>query len=143
MCTIIFFLCLVPIVWKKEPHGAHQIGAFGKRDVLIIRTSDESESLEGPAIPRREGTLTPEDKRMLTSQGIPKECWGDDVQLMEARYRKDAERFDAISKCENESRESTMETIRKFMKKTDKPGGKSISQVVVKSTLVIGMIPTN
>ena len=124
---------LVTIEWKKEPHGEHQIGAFGKRDVLIIRTSDESKSLEGPAIPRRKGTLTPEDKGMLTNQDIPEECWGDDVQLMEARYRKD-ERFDTIIKCENESRKSIMERIRDVMKNTDKPGGKLGKSTGVKST---------
>ena len=147
MYTIIF-LCLetvfsqpTSIVWKKEPHGEHQIGAFGKRDVLIIRISDKlKSSLVGPAIPRRKGTLTSGDKRMLNTQGIPKECWGDDVQLMEARYRKDAERFDTIITWENASRESTMKKIRDVMNETEKPGGKSISQVGVKSTHVMAMI---
>ena len=121
-----FFLVSIvtSIEWKKEPHGDYQIGAFGKRDVLIIRTSDESKSLVGPAISRRKGTLTSEDKRKLTSQGISEDYCGDDVQLMEARYRKDAERFDTIIKCENESRDYTMKRIRDVMNETDEPGGK-------------------
>ena len=92
--------------------------------MLIIRSS---ESLEGPDIvPRKEGTLTAEDKDRLTSQGIPGECWGDDVQLMEARYRREAQRFNLLPpECgDGLTRQSVMERIREVMKSTRKPGGR-------------------
>ena len=110
-------------VWESEQHGDHCQGAFGERDVLIIRPS---EPLEGPGIvPRKKGTLTAEDKERLTTEGIPRECWGDDVLLMEARYRKDTKRFNVKPmKCENIDREYVMERIRAVMNNADKPGGK-------------------
>ena len=85
-----------------------------------------SETLEGPDIvPRKKGTLTAEDKERLTTEGIPRECWGDDVLLMEARYRKDTKRFNVQPmKCEDIKCEYVMERIRAVMNNTDRPGGK-------------------
>jgi len=82
--------------------------------------------LEGPdVVPRKEGALTAEDKSRLTSQGIPGECWGDDVQLMEARYRREAKRFSLLPpECgDGLTRQSVMERIRALVQNTDKPGG--------------------
>ena len=78
-------------VWETTLQGVKSYGAYGPRDVLIIRSN---ESLEGPdVVPRREGTLTAEDKDRLTNEGIKEEAWSDDVKLMEARYRKEMQRF--------------------------------------------------
>ena len=110
-------------VWESTFKGAKQYGAFGPRDVLIIRSS---ESLEGPDIvPRKKGTLTAEDKKRLTRQGIPGECWRDDAKLMEARYRRE-ERFNVLSmECgDGLTSQSVMDRIREVMKNTDKPGGR-------------------
>ena len=93
------------------------------RDVLIIRSS---KSLEGPGIvPRKKGTLTTEDKDRLTRQGIPGECWGDDAKLIEARYRREGQRFNVLPmECgDGLTSQSVMDRIREVMKNTDKPGG--------------------
>ena len=111
-------------VWECTFKGAKYYGAVGPRDVLIIRSS---ESLEGPAIvPRKKGTLTAEDKDRLTRQGIPGECWGDDAKLMEARYRREGERFNVLPmECgDGLTSQSVMDRIREVMKNTDKPGGR-------------------
>ena len=110
-------------VWESMFKGAKHYGAYGPRDVLIIRSS---ESLEGPDIvPRKKGTLTAEDKDRLTSEGIPGECWGDDAELMEARYRRE-ERFNVLPmECgDGLTSQSVMDRIREVMKNTDKPGGR-------------------
>ena len=110
-------------VWESTFRGIKTYKASGPRDVLIIRSS---ESLEGPDIvPRKKGTLTAEDKDRLTSQGIPGECWGDDVQLIEARCRRD-ERYNNLLpiKCEDEmSCQSVLGRIKAVMNNTFKPGG--------------------
>ena len=109
-------------VWESTFRGDKRYGAYGPRDVLIIRSS---ESLEGPDIvPRKKGTLTAEDHQRLTSQGIPVECWGDDVQLSEARYRRD-ERYNVLpTKSEDEmSCQSVLAKIKAVMNNTIKPGG--------------------
>jgi hypothetical protein len=111
-------------VWESELQGVQSCGAYGTRDVLIIRSS---ESLEGPEIvPRRKGTLTAEDRDSLTSQDIPEECWEDDVKLIEARYRRDRQRFTVLPVVcgDGLTSRSVLERIRKIMKMTDKPGGK-------------------
>ena len=73
---------------------------------------------------RKKGTLTAEDYQRLTSQGIPEECWGDDVELSEARYRRD-ERYNVLpTKCEDEmSRQSVLARIKAVLNNTNKPGG--------------------
>ena len=111
-------------VWEYMFRGAKKYGAYGPRDVLIIGSS---ESLEGPRIvARKKGTLTAEDKKRLTRQGIPGECWGDDEQLMEARYRREGQRFNVLPmECGDElTSQSVMDRIREVMKNTDKPGGR-------------------
>ena len=112
----------IPEVWEHTFEGVKSYGAFGPRDVLIIRSS---ESLEGPDIvPRKKGTLTAEDHQRLTSQGIPEECWGDDVQLSEARYRLDQIYNVLPTKCEDEmSCQSVLARIKAVMNNTIKPGG--------------------
>lgn len=77
-------------VWVSERHGDYCEGAFGPRDVLIIRSSEmdpgnvlrKKDTMEEDPdiVPRKTGVLTDEDKDRLTSQGIPRECWGDDVR---------------------------------------------------------------
>ena len=111
-------------VWEGTFRGVKYYGTFGPRDVLIIRSS---ESLEGPDIvPRKKGTLTAEDKDRLTSQGIPGECWGDDAELMEARYRREKQRYNVLPmECgDGLTCQSVMDRIREVMKNTDKPGGR-------------------
>ena len=108
--------------------GVKFYGAFGSRDVLIIRSS---ESLEGPDIvPRKKGTLTAEDKDRLTTEGIPGECWGDDAKLIEARYRRE-ERFNVLPmECgDGLTSQSVMDRIREVMKNTDKPGGSNCIKI--------------
>ena len=111
-------------VWECTFEGEKLYGAFGPRDVLIIRSS---ESLEGPDIvPRKKGTLTAEDKDRLTRQGIPGESWGDDEQLIEARYRRHEQRYNVLPmECgDGLTSQSVMDRIREVMKNTDKPGGR-------------------
>ena len=118
-------------VWEATFKGVKYHGTFGARDVLIIRSS---ESLEGPGIvPRKKGTLTAKDKDRLTSQGIPGECWGDDAKLIEARYRRERQRFNVLPmECgDGLSSQSVMDRIREIMKNTDKPGGKKCCIFVV------------
>ena len=95
----------------------------GPRDVLILSSR---ESLQGKDIvPRKTGCLTKEDRDRLTSQGIPEQCWGGDVSLMEARYRRE-ERFEVkVLGCKEElTVERVKEEIRALMNNTEKPGGR-------------------
>ena len=111
-------------VWKSKLQGVQSYGAYGPRDVLIIRSS---ESLEGPDIvPRKKGTLTAEDEDRLISQDIPREHWQDDAKLIEARYRRE-ERFNVLPmECGDRlTSQSVMDRIREVMKNTDKPGGEN------------------
>jgi hypothetical protein len=111
-------------VWETMFEGKKYYGACGPRNVLIIRSSD---SLEGPEIvPRKKGTLTAKDKERLTRQGIPEECWGDDTLLMEARYRRQEERFTVLPvECgDGLTSQGVLDRIRAVMKNTDKPGSK-------------------
>ena len=110
-------------VWETTLQGVKSYGAYGPRDVLIIRSS---ESLEGPdVVPRREATLTAEDKDRLASQGIGEEAWSDDVKLMEAKYRKEAQRFTLLPiECgKGLNSKYVMQRIRAVMMNTNKPGG--------------------
>ena len=112
-------------VWKSKLQGVQSYGAYGPRDVLIIRSS---ETLEGPDIvPRKKGTLIAEDYQRLTSQDIPVECWGDDAKLMEVRYRREEERYNVLPmECgDGLTSQSVMDRIREIMKNTDKPGGEN------------------
>ena len=109
-------------VWESQLQGVKCYGAYGPRDVLIIRSS---ESLEGrDIVPRRTGTLTQEDRDRLSSQGISRECWEDDVRLMEARCRREGERYTVLlpMECEGATRRRVMERITSIMENTDKPG---------------------
>jgi hypothetical protein len=108
-------------VWESNLQGKKYHGAYGPRDVLIIRSSEEGPDI----VPRKESTLTADDKDMLTNQGVPKDCWEDDVQIMEARYKKEG-RFnvlpvecECITKCQN-----VLGKVKALMNNTDKPGGK-------------------
>ena len=110
-------------VWEGELQGEKYHGAYGLRDVLIIRSS---ESLKGPdVVPRKKGTLTTEDREVrLISQGISQEHWGDDVQVMEARYKRGG-RYDVLpTKCEDYmSCQVVLGKIKAHMNNTTKPGG--------------------
>ena len=112
-------------VWKSKLQGVQSYGAYGPRDVLIIRSS---ESLEGPDIvPRKKGTLTEEDEDRLISQDIPREHWREDAKLIEARYRREEQRFNVLPmECgDGLASQSVMDRIREVMKNTDKPGGEN------------------
>ena len=109
--------------WEDTFRGVTSYGAYGPRDVLIICPS---ESLEGhDIVPRRKGVLTTEDKERMAGQGIPEECWEDDVKLMEARFGKEGQRYTLLPKESGEelSCHGVMERIRSVMKNTTKPGG--------------------
>ena len=102
--------------------GVRIHAACGPRDVLIIASS---EGLEGPDIvPRRPGQLSPQDQQRLSSQGIPEQCGGDDVKLMEERYTRDA-RFSLVPKGSKEvlTCEYVKAKIHAIMNNTTKPGG--------------------
>lgn len=108
--------------WEVTLQGVKSYGAYGPRDVLLIASS---ESLEGPDIvPRRRGELSPQDKQSLSSQGIPAECWEDDVRLMEERYGK-CEMHHLVRRSEDNRAMSgsIRERIRTLMSSTTKPGG--------------------
>ena len=111
-------------VWESTLKGVKSYGAYGPRDVLILCSR---ESLQGEAIvPRKIGCLTKEDRDRLTSQGIPEQCWGSDASLMEARYRREGERFEVkVLGCEEELKvERVKGEIRALMNNTEKPGGR-------------------
>ena len=121
-------------VWESKLQEVQSSGAYGPRDVMIIRCR---ESLEGPDIvPRKEGCLTAEDKERLNSQGIPASSWEDDVQLMGARFRRE-ERFHLLPTLSGEglTRQNVMERIRTVMADTDKPGGEEYACVSVQGAI--------
>ena len=108
-------------VWESTLGGEKSYGAYGPRDVLMIVSNElENEDM----VPRREGTLTQEDKDRLSSEGIPPECWYDDAKLMEMRYLK-SERFWSLSVEDDSSvkREHVISRITAFFNITTKPGG--------------------
>lgn len=110
-------------IWESTLQGVKSYGAYGPRDVLLIASS---ESLEGPDIvPRRRGELSPQDKQSLSSQGIPAECWEDDVRLMEARIDRDKE-YSLVPMGSKEvlTSQYVKEKICAVMNNTTKPGGK-------------------
>ena len=111
-------------VWESTLQGVKSYGAYGLRDVLILTSS---ESLQGEDIvPRKEGTLTKEDRVRLRSQGIPEDCWDSDTSLVEAHCRKEGERLavQVLGREEVLTRERVMKEIKNLMINTTKPGGK-------------------
>ena len=110
-------------VWEGELEGEKFYGAKGPRDVLII----SNETAEGPdVVQRKKGCLTQEDKDRLISQGIPPDCWEDDVKMMEARYSKE-KRFSVVSIERDTTAEHILSTIDTLLKNTKKPGGKKFN----------------
>ena len=111
-------------IWEYELLGVTRFGASGPRDVLIIVSS---ESLEGPEIvPRKEGSLTEEDKASLESQGIPPESWADEAKVVQARYTRD-ERYTVVAVEYNQQAEYIRGAISSLFTNTTKPGGKSVA----------------
>ena len=111
-------------VWESEFQGEKHYCAAGSRDVLIIVSS---ESLEGPEIvPRKEGSLTEEDKASLESQGIPPESWADEAKVVQARYTRD-ERYTVVAVEYNQQAEYIRGAISSLFTNTTKPGGKSVA----------------
>ena len=109
--------------WEYNLLGNKKYGACGSRDVLIL-VSRES---EGPDIvPRKNGELTQEDKDRLTSEGIPPECWEDDVKLMEARYLKDSD-FPSVTieNIPHMKKEHALDKISTLLNNTTQLGGKT------------------
>ena len=122
-------------VWESMLQGVQSYGAYGPRDVLIIVSND---TLEGPDIvPRKKGCLTQKDRDTLTSQGIPSDCWDDDGKLMEARFRREAQRFRLLPVVSKErlTCQYVKESIKKLMNTTTKPGG---NVVTIMSKLWLG-----
>ena len=109
--------------WEYNLHGNKKYGACGSRDVLIL-VSRES---EGPDIvPRKKGELTQEDKDRLTSEGIPSDCWEDDVKLVDARYRKDNTfKSVTIEDIPHMKKEHALNKIFTLLNNTTQPGGKT------------------
>ena len=109
--------------WEYNLQGNKTYAAGGSRDVLIL-VSRES---EGPDIvPRKKGELTQEDRDRLTSEGIPSECWEDDVKLMEARYLKDSN-YPSVTVAETPHmrKEHALNKISTLLNTTTQPGGKN------------------
>ncbi len=108
-------------VWEATLQGVKSYGAYGPRDVLII-VSDES--LQGPDIvPRKKGTLTQQDRDSLSSQDIPPDCFGEDAKIMEARFRREAHRFNLLQVESGGTCQYVKDKIQAIMNNTDKPGG--------------------
>ena len=128
---------LIPEVWESILQGHKSYGAFGPRDVLIIKSS---ECLEGPEIvPRKKGELTQEDKDRLSSQGIPSECWDDDAKLMRARRCKEEVRFNIVAVEDGPGMTVlyVLEKITSLLKNTRMPGGMFPSNNYVAGGVVI------
>lgn len=110
-------------VWESKLQDVQSYGAYGPRDVLIISSSGET--LKGPDIvPRRRVALTTMDQERLASQDILEESWGDDVKIMEARFRREESRFYLLpTLCgDGLTCQGVMEKIKGVMQNTDKPG---------------------
>ena len=108
--------------WEYNLQGNKTYGAGGSRDVLIL-VSRES---EGPDIvPRKNGELTQEDKYRLTSEGIPSDCWEDDVKLMEARYLKNSDTSVIVADTPHMKKEHALNKISTLLNNTTQPGGKT------------------
>ena len=113
-------------VWECDFQGMKSYGAYGPRDVLILKGS---ESLEGPDIvARKKGELTQEDRDRMDSEGIPLECWEDEALLVRARYDKDS-RYKKITLIEGDllETEDILDAIRTIFKQTSQPGGKEFT----------------
>ena len=108
-------------IWEYELQGQKHYSPGGPIDVLIMVSSD---SLEGPEIvPRKEGSLTEEDKASLDSQGIPPESWVDEGKLMQARYTRD-QRHTIVAVEYNQQAEYIRDAISSLFTNTTKSGGK-------------------
>ena len=122
-------------VWESTLQGVKSYGAYGPRDVVLIAANDRLEGVD--VVCRREGKLTGEDGDRLSSQGIPAECWGEDVRLVEGRYGRETSRFNLVPLGRPEggrgegggelTRSYVWERIQSVMKNTDKPGGQCCS----------------
>ncbi len=110
-------------IWEDTVRGVKYHGAYGPRDVLIIVSSESLEGLD--IVPRKKGELTKEDMDRLTSQGIPQESWHDDARLMEARCKRESERYKNV-RIENDpasKREHIINRIATLFNDTTQPGG--------------------
>ena len=110
-------------MWKWSLWGVKSHCSYGSRDVLILISS---EGLQGEDIvPRKEGTLTKEDRDKLRSQGIPEECWDSDTSLVEARYRKEemTHTLQVLGYDQSLTCKRAKEEIRTLMNNTTKQGG--------------------
>ena len=118
-------------IWESRSGGAISFGAYGPRDVMVIISSGTISS-SPEAVSRNEGKLTAEDESRLTSEGIPPECWLDDLQLMTARFHKEKERFE-MALVLNEphlKREYVLRKISEVLIGSKKPGGNTSALVL-------------
>ncbi len=94
----------------------------GVRDVLILVSS---ESGDEDIVARKKGELTQQDKDRLTSEGISKECWEDDVMIMKERYNKDSDmKSIKIEDTPHLNTKYVLSQITALFNNTTAPGGK-------------------
>ena len=87
---------LYRVTWEDSISGTKLHCATGERDVFIIAAGDScpGDSYSGgsedvDAVPRRKVSLTEEDRRRLTNQGVAVEFQQDDLSIMKARFAND------------------------------------------------------
>ena len=96
-------------------------GSYGDRDVLIL-VSTASE--EGDAITRKNGELTEQDEKRLTSEGIPEDCWEDDAMMAKERYLKDSNTKSVkIEDCHQMKKQYVLERISSVFNNSTMPQG--------------------
>ncbi len=111
-----------PESWEYRLSGNKLTGAHGTRDVLILVSSESGdEDIEA----RKKGELTQQDKDRLSSEGISKECWEDDVMIMKERYRKDSVYIKSIKTEDtpNLNTKCVLSQITALFNNTTAPGG--------------------
>lgn len=111
-------------IWKSTLGGVTQYAACGPREVLIIVSNCSISSPE--VVPRNEGKLSAADKNRLTSEGIPSECWMEDLKLTKARFTKESSRFKEVLILDDShlKKEKALRKIEEFLDNSKQPGGK-------------------
>lgn len=111
----------------------------GHRDILILAPRLDEDSKTGKE--RNKGELNQDDFEMLTREGIPRDCWKDEVKLIKAKFLKDVQILQSSiytydrDECDvysilnvkadnNMTVGSAMEAIIDLLQNTNKNGGK-------------------
>ena len=126
------------VTWEDSISGTKLHCATGERDVFIIAPGDSfpdsysGDSEDVDAVPRRNVSLTEEDKTRLTNQGVDEKLQQDDLSIMKARFANDRQchvtdelSYKTASSPVELTKGNVLRRIEIFLKVSLKPRGKS------------------